>query len=96
MIKQKLSYYDEFEDLAYEKRGQEEKRGLSFSSRIFSFWFGTDSFIVDLIWKVIYFLVFLKKTNKVTPFHYFGLRNLKSMRQRVFVHPNLMALMKQH
>ena len=61
MITQKLSSSDEFEDIAYEKRGQEKKSGLSFSSRIFSSWFGPDSFNVDLIWEVIYFLVFFKK-----------------------------------
>ena len=77
MIKQKLLSSNEFEDLAYEKMrpGKNKNRVLSFRTRRFRSWFGTDSFIVSLIWKMLHFSGWLSKTNKPNPFHLFWALN---------------------
>ena len=67
----KLLSSSDFEDLAFEKMrpGKTNNRSAIFSRRRFRSWFGTDPFIVSLIWEMLHMFGWHSKTTKANPFH---------------------------
>ena len=68
---EKLPSSSDFEDLAFDtmRPGKSNNRAAKFSSRRFRSWFGTDPFIVALIWEMLYMCGWLSKTTKANPSH---------------------------
>ena len=48
---------------------QKNNRAAKFSGRRFRSWFGTDPFIVSLIWEMMYMCEWYSKTTKANPSH---------------------------
>ena len=69
-VGKKLPPSSDFEDLSLKKKDQEKNNGSAkFRDRHLCSYFGTDSFIVLLIWEILHIYGRISKSIKANPFH---------------------------